>query len=99
MRKSIDVNELIKNRDDIREKLLLLPNKERDYTEYRKVAMKIKYYTNEDERKRQIEYGKKRFRKIYSNEEEREKYKEYQLNLYHNRKGHFENNTNNIVVY
>lgn len=98
MRKSVDINELMKKRDAILEEIRKVPNKQRDYTEYRKVSMKIKYYTDENEREKQIEYGKERFKHIYSNEETRKKYADYHLSLYHNRKGNIDKVNNNITV-
>lgn len=87
MRKVVDVNELIRRRDELLEELRTTPKKDKDYTEYRKITMKIKYNTNEEERKRSIDKANKRIKDIYSNEEERKKYADYQLKLFHIRKG------------
>ena len=48
----------------IKEELSKIPNKERDWTEYRKIYMKLKYRLNTEERERQLNYSKKYYHTV-----------------------------------
>lgn len=59
-RQVVDVAELIERKAQLLDDLKDIPNKERDYGEYIKVCMKIKYHTDKEERQRKLEAVRRR---------------------------------------
>ena len=45
--------------------------------------MRLKYHTNQDEKKRQIENSKNTLKKIYYDDNKKVKYQQYQLHKYY----------------
>lgn len=56
----IDVAELIEQKAQLLDALNEIPNKQRDWSEYIKVCMKIKYHTDKEARSKKIEAVKRR---------------------------------------
>ena len=54
MKKVVDIEALTREKDEALERVRNTPYTERDYTEYNKLFMKLKYHTNKEERTRQI---------------------------------------------
>jgi hypothetical protein len=83
MKKVVDIEALTREKDEALERVRNTPFSERDYTEYNKLFMKLKYHTNKEERTRQIEHGKKVLKDIYEDAEKTKQYQQYQLKKYY----------------
>ena len=83
MRKVIDIEALTREKDEALERVRNTPFAKRDYTEYNKLFMRLKYHTNQDEKKRQIENSKNTLKKIYYDDNKKVKYQQYQLHKYY----------------
>ena len=60
----MDIENLRTELSNIKEELSKIPNKQRDWTEYRKIYMKLKYRLNAKERERQLNYSKKYYHTV-----------------------------------
>ena len=76
---SVDIDELIRQKEECLMKLRALPNKDRCYREYTRIKNKITYHTNEQERLKKCEASRERLKKLYGTEE----YNSYKNALYH----------------
>lgn len=65
MKKVIDIELLTKEKNDELARINLIPFSERDYTEYYRLFMKLKYHSNKAERERILEKNKERYNSEY----------------------------------
>ena len=78
MKKSVDINDLLKQRDELKAK----PNRDAVfYKEYSKLSMKIQYYSDTERRKvkneKDLDNMRKRFKTVEYNNYMREYMREY----------------------
>lgn len=76
-RKIVDIDDLMKKREDILKELHTLPSKERNYKDYIRIAMQIKYHTDAKERKRQHDRMKEKVKQMHNDDELRLKHNSY----------------------
>ena len=83
MRKTVDIEALTREKDEALERVRNTPFSERDYTEFNRLFMKLKYHTNKEERDRQILSGRERLKNIYDDADRKKQYQQYQLKKYY----------------
>ena len=76
---SVDIEELMRQKQECLMILRQLPNKDRCYREYTRINNKIRYHTNEKERLQKCEASRERLKHLYGTEE----YNSYKVSLYH----------------